>query len=61
MAELASGTGPLFMDPDPEAARAFFTLTHDFQILAAGNMDGEKLLARVNAEWSITRFSAGRR
>ena len=24
MTELASGTGPLFMDPDPDAARAFF-------------------------------------
>ena len=24
MGDLISGTGPLFMDPDPEAARAFF-------------------------------------
>jgi glutaconate CoA-transferase, subunit A len=110
--ELASGTGPLFMDPDPEAARAFFknkpraqvdkvmtvaeavarfvhdgdyvasggfgtnriataalheivrqnrrdlgfaghTTTHDFQILAAGNMDGRRLLARIDASYVV--------
>lgn len=112
MRELASGKGPLFMDPDPEAARAFFrkkkgaledkvmsvkeavshfvkngdyvasggfganristagmheilrqekrnlgfaghTTTHDFQILAAGNRNGEKLLARVDAAYIV--------
>jgi glutaconate CoA-transferase subunit A len=112
MADLLSGTGSLFMDPDPEAARAFFrtksralinkvmpvkeavsqfvkdgdyvasggfgadripaavlheilrqgrrnlgflghTSTHDFQILAAGNMDGEKLLARVDVAYVV--------
>jgi glutaconate CoA-transferase subunit A len=112
MAELACGAGPLFMDPDPETARAFFrnksraqadkvmtvaeavgrfahdgdylasggfgtnriaaaalheivrqkkrnlgfaghTSTHDFQVLAAGNMDGEKLLARVDASYIV--------
>jgi len=112
MVELASGTGPLFMSPDPDEARAFFrkksraltnkvmsvkeavarfvrdgdylgsggfganriataalheivrqrkrnlsfaghTATHDFQILAAGNMDGEKLLARVDIAYIV--------
>jgi glutaconate CoA-transferase subunit A len=112
MTELASGIGPLFMSPDPEAARTFFrgksraltnkvmsvreavsrfvkdgdyvasggfgadriptaalheilrqkkrdlgflghTSTHDFQILAAGNMDGEKLLARVDIAYVV--------
>lgn len=112
MESLASGRGPLFMDPDPEAARAFFrdkpraqadkvmtvaaavsqlvhdgdylasggfgsnriatavlheilrqqrrdlgfaghTTTHDFQILAAGNMDGRRLLARVDASYIV--------
>jgi len=112
MAELASGTGPLFMDPDPDAARAVFreksralkskvmsvqeavsrfvkdgdyvasggfgtnriatavlheilrqkkrnlgfaghTTTHDFQIMAAGNLDGEKLLARVDIAYIV--------
>jgi glutaconate CoA-transferase subunit A len=112
MTELGSGKGPLFMDPDPEAARAFFrtksraltnkvlpvreavsrfvkdgdyvasggfganrtptailheilrqkrrnlgflghTSTHDFQILAAGNMEGEKLLARVDIAYIV--------
>ena len=105
MSELASGTGPLFTDPSPDAARAFFrekpramtrkvtsvkeavsrfvhdgdyvasggfgtnriatavlheilrqrkrdlglaghTMTHDFEILCAGNRNGERLLAR---------------
>ena len=112
MTELASGLGPLFMDPDADAARAFFrkksraltnkvmsvseavsrflqdgdyvasggfgsnripaaalhevlrqrkrnlgfaghTSTHDFQILTAGNMDGEKLLARVDVAYIV--------
>ena len=112
MADLVSGTGPLFMDPDPDVARAFFrkksralttkvmsvkdavsrfvgdgdyvasggfganriptaalhevlrqrkrdlgfaghTSTHDFQIMTAGNMDGEKLLARVDIAYII--------
>ena len=112
MAKLKSGIGPLFMDPDPEAARAFFrdksraltdkvmsvqeavsrfvkdgayvasggfgadriptavlhellrqkrrnlgflghTSTHDFQIMAAGNLDGEKLLARVDIAYVV--------
>ena len=112
MEQLAAGTGRLFTDPDPDAARAFFrkkersltkktmsvkeavarfvkdgdylasggfgtnriataalheilrqrrrnlgvsghTATHDFQILAAGNMDGEKLLARVDAAYIV--------
>jgi glutaconate CoA-transferase subunit A len=112
MDHLASGTGPLFANPDADAARAFFrkkqrsltnkimsvkeavsrfvqdgdylasggfgtnriatavlheilrqkkrnlslaghTATHDFQILAAGNMDGEKLLARVDAAYIV--------
>ena len=112
MSELAAGTGPLFTDPSPDAARACFrkkpramtnkvmsvreavsrlvhdgdyiasggfganristaalheilrqkkrnlglaghTTTHDFQILAAGNMDGEKLLARVDIAYII--------
>ena len=107
-----SGKGPLFMHPDPDAARAFFrtkkvaltdkvmsvreavsrfvhdgdylgsggfgtnriataalheivrqkkrnlsfaghTTTHDFQILAAGNRLGEKLLARVDAAYIV--------
>jgi glutaconate CoA-transferase subunit A len=112
MSEFSSGQGPLFMDPDPETARAFFrskpraqsnkvmtvpeavarfvhdgdylasggfgvnriataalheivrqrrrnlgfaghTTTHDFQILAAGNMDGQRLLARVDASYIV--------
>ncbi len=112
MTKLASGTGPLFMDPDPDAARAFFrkksraltnkvmsvkeavsrfvhdgdylasggfganriataalheilrqkrrnlgfaghTTTHDFEIITAGNMDGEKLLARLDIAYII--------
>ena len=112
MKDLSFGNGPLFMDPDPEAARAFFrskkgalkdkvmsvreavstfvhngdylasggfgtnriataalheilrqrkanlgfaghTATHDFQILAAGNRGGYKLLARVDAAYII--------
>jgi len=107
-----SGKGPLFLHPDPDAARAFFrtkkvaltdkvmsvreavsrfahdgdylgsggfgtnriataalheivrqkkrnlsfaghTTTHDFQILAAGNRHGEKLLARVDAAYIV--------
>ena len=112
MSELGSGIGPLFMDPDPEAAREFFrekkgafqdkvmsvkeavetfvqdgdyvasggfganristscmhemvrqgkqdlgfaghTTTHDFQILAAGNRKGRKLLGRVDAAYIV--------
>jgi len=112
MAPLASGSGPLFMDPDPEAARAFFrnkpraqtnkvttvaeavsqlvrngdylasggfgsnriataalheivrqqkrdlgfaghTTTHDFEILMAGNLDGQRLMARVDASYIV--------
>jgi len=112
MAELTTGTGPLFMNPDPDNARAFFrkktksltnkvmsvrdavsqlvkdgdylgsggfgsnriatavlheilrqkkrnlglaghTTTHDFQILTAGNKDGEKLLARVDIAYIV--------
>ncbi|HCR18525.1 MAG TPA: CoA transferase subunit A [Candidatus Latescibacteria bacterium] len=112
MADLASGRGPLFTDPDPEVARAFFrgkkaafqdkvmtvkeavatfvqdgdyvasggfganristscmhemvrqrkqdlgfaghTTTHDFQILAAGNRYGGKLLGRVDAAYIV--------
>jgi glutaconate CoA-transferase, subunit A len=112
MSELATGAGPLFADPSPDAARAFFrrkpramtnkvmpvseavsrfvrdgdylgsggfgtnriatallheilrqkrrnlafaghTATHDFEILAAGNMDGEKLLSRVDAAYIV--------
>jgi len=112
MDELAAGTGPLFMDPDPDVARACMrkksraltnkvmsvqeavsrfchdgdyvasggfganriptaalheilrqkrrdlgfaghTSTHDFQIVAAGNMDGAKLLARVDIAYII--------
>ena len=112
MAEPSSGLGPLFMDPDPEDARAVFrnksraltnkvtsvkeavsrlvkdgdyvasggfgadriptavlheilrqkkrnlgflghTSTHDFQIMAAGNLDGEKLLARVDIAYIV--------
>lgn len=108
----ASGCGPLFMNPDPEAARAFFrdkpraqtnkvmtvgeavsrfvhdgdylasggfgtnriataalheilrqkkrdlgfaghTTTHDFQIVAAGNLDGQRLLARLDASYIV--------
>jgi len=110
--ELRAGTGPLFTDPDPDAARAFFrtksralkdkvttvreavarhvhdgdylasggfganriataalheilrqrrrdlgfaghTATHDFQILAAGNLDGGRLLARVDVAYIV--------
>jgi len=109
---LASGTGPLFTDPDPEKARAWFrqkraafvdklmpvrdavahlvsdgdylasggfgtnriataalheilrqrkknlgfaghTATHDFQLLAAGNLNGGKMLARVDAAYIV--------
>ena len=109
---LASGTGPLFTDPDPEKARAWFrqkraafvdklmpvrdavahlvsdgdylasggfgtnriataalheilrqrkqnlgfaghTATHDFQLMVAGNLDGGKLLARVDAAYIV--------
>lgn len=112
MKELSAGTGPLFMDPDPEPARSFFrqrtgaladkvmsvseavdrfvadgdylasggfgtnriataalheilrqgksnlgfaghTATHDFEILAAGNRNGRKLLARVDAAYIV--------
>ena len=112
MGELASGRGPLFMDPSADAARAFFrkkpramtnkvmsvaeavsrfvkdgdyvasggfganrigtavlheilrrkkrnlgfaghTTTHDFQIMTAGNMNGEKLLARVDVAYIV--------
>ena len=112
MSELASGTGPLFTDPSPDAARAFFrekpramtrkvtsvkeavsrfvhdgdyvasggfgtnriatavlheilrqrkrdlglaghTMTHDFEILCAGNRNGERLLARVDAAYIV--------
>ena len=112
MSESTSGVGPLFSDPDPDLARAFFrakkvglseklmtvteavdrfvtdgcylasggfgtnriataalheivrqrkrdigfaghTTTHDFQILAAGNRNGEKLLARVDAAYIV--------
>ena len=112
MSRLASGTGPLFTDPDPEVARAFFreksraltgkvmsvkeavskfvkdgdylasggfganristavlheilrqkkrdlgfaghTTTHDFQIMTAGNLDGEKLLTRVDVAYIV--------
>lgn len=112
MTELSAGEGPLFSDPDPEVARAFFrhksraledkvmsvkeavtrfvhdgdylgsggfgtnriaaaalhevvrqgkrnlgfaghTATHDFQILAAGNLGGEKLLARVDLAYVV--------
>jgi glutaconate CoA-transferase subunit A len=108
----SSGEGPLFMDPSPDAARAFFrkkpralkpkvmsvreaverfvcdgdylasggfgtnriatavlhevlrqrkrnlglaghTATHDFQILAAGNLGGGRLLARVDAAYIV--------
>jgi glutaconate CoA-transferase, subunit A len=110
--ELDCGGGPLFMDPDPDTARAFFkkkaraltdkvmtvrdavselikdgdylasggfgtnrictailheilrqkknnlsfaghTTTHDFQILAAGNLDGRKLMVKVDAAYII--------
>ena len=112
MDELASGTGPLFTDPSPDAARTFFrskpkamkskvmsvkdavsrfihdgdylasggfgtnriatavlheilrqgrkdlgfaghTTTHDFEILCAGNRNGEKLLARVDCSYVV--------
>ncbi len=112
MGELASGRGPLFVDPDPEAARNFFrqkkgamqdkvmsvkeavtrfvqdgdyvasggfgtnristagmheilrqgkqnlgfaghTTTHDFEILTAGNRNGKKLLARLDAAYIV--------
>lgn len=112
MSEHAAGAGPLFMDPDPDAARAVFrkkaraltnkvmspkeavsrfvhdgdylasggfgtnriatallheilrqkkrnlgfaghTTTHDFQILAGGNLDGGKLLARVDVAYIV--------
>ena len=112
MKQFARGSGPLFMDPDPDNARLFFrkksraltdkvmtvkeavarfvrdgdylasggfganriaaaalheivrqkkrglgfaghTATHDFQILAAGNMGGEKLLARVDVAYVV--------
>jgi glutaconate CoA-transferase subunit A len=112
MAEALTGTGRLFMDPDPEAARGFFrakkgalvdkvmtvsqavaalihdgdyvasggfgtnrisvavlheilrqgrrdlgfagfTTTHAFQVLAAGNRKGRKLLARVDASYIV--------
>jgi glutaconate CoA-transferase subunit A len=112
MAELAAGTGTLFTDPDPEAAREFFrgkkgalvdkvmtvsaavrafihdgdyvasggfgtnristavlheilrqkkrdlgfagfTTTHAFQIMAAGNRGGERLLSRVDASYIV--------
>ncbi|MEW6358028.1 MAG: CoA-transferase [Planctomycetota bacterium] len=112
MADLSSGTGPLFTNPDPDVARAIFrqkpraltnkvmsvkeavkrfvhdgdyvgsggfganriataplheilrqrkrnlgfaghTATHDFQIMVAGNLDGEKLLARVDAAYIV--------
>lgn len=112
MSNLKAGVGPLFMNPDPEAARASFrqksraladklmsvkdavtrfvrdgdylasggfgtnriatallheilrqrkrnlgfaghTATHDFQILAAGNLDGEKLLAQVDVAYVV--------
>jgi glutaconate CoA-transferase subunit A len=112
MEALSSGTGPLFMNPDPDDARTFFreksraltdkvtsvreavarlvrdgdylasggfgsnriptaalheivrqrkrnlgfaghTATHDFQILAAGNLDGQKLLARVDVAYVV--------
>jgi len=36
-----------------DLAFAGHTATHDFQILAAGNMDGEKLLARVDAAYIV--------
>lgn len=112
MNNLKAGVGPLFMPPDPEAARASFrqksraladkrmsvkdavtrfvrdgdylasggfgtnriatallheilrqrkrnlgfaghTATHDFQILAAGNLDGGKLLAQVDVAYVV--------
>jgi len=112
MNEMASGRGPLFVDPDSEAARAFFrqkrnantqkvmtvkeavsrfvkdgdyvasggfgtnriataalheilrqgkrdlglaghTTTHDFQILTAGNRNGEQVLSRVDAAYIV--------
>ena len=112
MSVLAAGAGPLFTDPSPDTARAFFreksraltdkvmpvreavskfvrdgdylasggfganriatavmheilrqkrrdlgfaghTTTHDFEILCAGNRNGEKLLARVDASYIV--------
>jgi len=112
MVQLRSGVGPLFTNPDVEAARAFFrkkraaltdkvmsveeavshfvqdgdyvasggfgtnriataalheilrqgkrdlgfaghTTTHDFQIMAAGNLNGGKLLTRVDAAYIV--------
>ncbi len=112
MSNLKAGVGPLFMNPDPEAARASFrqksralvdklmsvkdavtrfvrdgdylasggfgtnriatallheilrqrkrnlgfaghTATHDFQILAAGNLDGGELLAQVDVAYVV--------
>lgn len=112
MSVLASGAGPLFMDPDPDLARAVFkkksraltdkvvsvreavsalvhdgdyvaaggfgtnriataalheilrqrkrdlgfagySTTHAFEILAAGNMDGRKMLARVDISYIV--------
>lgn len=112
MTELSCGVGPLFTDPDPDIARAFFknkprtmknkvmlvrdavskhvadgdylcsggfgtnristavlheivrqkkrnlgfaghTATHDFQILAAGNMNGHKLISRVDIAYIV--------
>jgi glutaconate CoA-transferase subunit A len=112
MAELSTGTGKLFTDPDPEAAREFFhrkkgalvdkvmsvsqavtalvhdgdyiapggfgtnriatavlhevlrqkkrnlgfagfTTTHAFQVMAAGNRRGERLLSRVDASYIV--------
>ena len=112
MTTLASGAGPLFMDPDPDKARAVFkkksraltpkimsvkeavsqfvhdgdyvasggfgsnriataalhevlrqkkrnlgfaghTTTHDFQIMTAGNLHGEKLLARLDISYIV--------
>ena len=112
MTTLACGNGPLFGDPDPDRARAFFrkksralipkvmsvreavtrfvhdgdyvasggfgsnriataalheilrqkkrnlgfaghTTTHDFEVITAGNMDGEKLLARLDISYIV--------
>jgi glutaconate CoA-transferase, subunit A len=112
MSELEEGRGPLFMDPDPDAARAVFrkksraltnkimsvkeavaalvrdgdylasggfgsnriatavlheilrqkkrnlgfaghTTTHDFQIITAGNLDGGRLLARLDIAYIV--------
>ena len=118
MKVIDAGNGELFMDPDPEAARAFFreksraqtdkvltvaeavrrfvhdgyylasggfgtnriatavlheivrqkkrnlsfaghTATHDFQILAAGNLDGGRLLSRIDAAYIVGLESRG--